>query len=154
MGIKKNPKGGKGHRKNKKPVEEDYSKNIEYKEEGEEYAKVMALLGSGRLRVQLPNKLEKLGIIPGRMRKKKMSNLISVDDIILVGIRDYQPDKVDVLYKYNSEQVIILNGKNHLPCHWNSNVQDHGPTDSVSEDECESVSKPVDDTTGIDFDEI
>ena len=117
MGVKKNPKGGKGHRKNKKPIVEDHSKNIEYREDGEEYAKVVLLLGSGRLRVQLPNKLEKLAIIPGRMRKKKMGNLISVDDIILVGIRDYQHDKVDVLYKYNSEQVIVLNGKHHLPGH-------------------------------------
>ena len=168
MGLKKNPKGGKGHRKKKKPQVDDHVKTIIYREEGSEYAKVISLLGSGRLRVQLPNKTEKLAIIPGRMKKKKVGNFISVDDIILVGIRDWQTnaDKVDVLHRYNSEQVLILNGRKELPIHWTSDIQDNSLQEmNVDEsidlnlhrsngDDIPTDVAPLPDTLGIDFDEI
>lgn len=178
MPGKSNPKGGKGHRKNKKPVAQTNIKNMEYREEGEEYARVTALLGNGRVRVQLPNKTEKLAIIPGRMKKKRYGNFITVDDITLVGVRSYQQDKVDVLYRYNPEQVLILQAKKELPEHWtkdslhqdgkeidivendandandaNDNSPDFVFNNNESTDDNASDNK-VCDETGIDFDEI
>lgn len=178
MPGKSNPKGGKGHRKNKKPVVENNIKNMEYREEGEEYAKVTSLLGNGRIRVQLPNKTEKLAIIPGRMKKKRYGNFIAVDDITLVGVRswDTRGDKVDVLYRYNPEQVLILQAKQELPAHWTKDsLHQEGAEINLTENEPQFgdmdftghnsynvddggdgvvESTKVCDETGIDFDEI
>jgi translation initiation factor 1A len=166
MPGKSNPKGGKGHRKNKKPTVQSNTKNMEYREEDEEYAKVTSLLGSGRLRVQLPNKTEKLAIIPGRMKKRSHGNFIVVDDIILVGLRNFQEDKVDVLFRYNPEQVLILQAKKELPDHWMKDTFSPNGDEDVEMDLNEKDSTddelPVTtttnqhgvDETGIDFDEI
>ena len=86
----------------------------------------------------------------------------------MVGIRDWQTnaDKVDVLHRYNSEQVLILNGRKELPIHWTSDIQDNSLQEmNVDEsidlnlhrsngDDIPTDVAPLPDTLGIDFDEI
>ena len=74
---------------------------LQYKEEGEEYARVKKMLGDGRLSAQCSDGQERVCHIRGRMRKRVW---INVEDLVLVAIRDYQPDKADVLLKYTEEE--------------------------------------------------
>jgi translation initiation factor 1A len=79
----------------------------------EEYAKVTKLLGNGRVKAILRDKTEKLCIIPGRFKKKKIR--VMSGNVILIAIRDYQPDKADILCVYNDTQVEILSKGDHIP---------------------------------------
>jgi translation initiation factor 1A len=104
---KKNAKGGKGHRKmGKKNTNRDTRNTLIIKEEGEEYVKVAKMLGGARMYVTFPDGSECICRIPGKMRKRR--SWISVGDIILVSIRDYQEDHCDVIHRYTADQVRVL----------------------------------------------
>ena len=124
---KKNSKGGKGHRKmGKKNAHHDTKNTLILKEEGEEYVKVAQMLGGGRMYVTFPDGSQCIGIIPGRMRKKRF--WISVGDIVLVSIRDYQEDRCDVIHRYNQEQVRILKKQGDISFSLDGVVEgDHDP---------------------------
>jgi len=72
------------------------------KEEGQEYAYVTRLLGDRRLTCMCEDGKERLGIIRGAMCKKVW---IVVDDLILIGLRDFQKEKADVIHKYTPDEV-------------------------------------------------
>merc|ERR1712035_177355 len=50
--------------------------------------------------------------IRGKLRKRQW---INAQDIILVGLRDYQDQKADVIMKYNSDEARSLKNLGHLP---------------------------------------
>jgi len=68
------------------------------KEEGQEYAKVTTLLGNRRVTLDCMDGKKRLGRIRGNMKKKRI--FINKDDYVLVGLRDFQDEKADVLDKY------------------------------------------------------
>lgn len=104
---KKNAKGGKGHRKmGNKNTNRDSRNTLIIKEDGEEYVKVAKMLGGSRMYVTLPDGSECICRIPGKMRKRR--SWISVGDIVLVSIRDYQEDHCDVIHRYTPDQVRVL----------------------------------------------
>ena len=77
------PKKKKGKRQNvKKNV---VKRQLEFKEDGQEYAIALQALGNGRFKVQCFDGKERLGWVRGKMRKKIWVNQ---GDIILVGLRD------------------------------------------------------------------
>lgn len=92
-------KGGKEN-----VLESVKDRELIFKEGQEEYAKITSLLGDRRLNVMMANGVESLAVIPGKMSKKKKVWL-AVDDVILVSLRDFQVNKVDVIYKYNPDEV-------------------------------------------------
>ncbi len=61
-----------------------------------EYAQVLRMLGNGRLEAHCMDGVKRLCHIRGKMRKKVWVNS---GDIILVGLRDYQDEKADVILK-------------------------------------------------------
>jgi translation initiation factor 1A len=92
-------KGGSG---------KESTRDLEFKQEMEEYAKVTALMGDRKIGVKLPDGTETLGIIPGKYRKgrgRRQGMWIAVDDVVLVSYRDYQDGKMDVLHKYTDGEV-------------------------------------------------
>ena len=134
-----NKKGGKKFKKYKKVTDE--KKIMVLKEDdNEEYAKVIKLLGNGRLLANLKDKTEKLCNIPGRLKRKK--TWINIDDIILISIREFQTDKADVIYVYNQSQINILKTKNLLPLFFYNNSyeinQSNEDTSFVFESNCEN----------------
>jgi len=108
----KDDEAGIKKKKNKKYANEK-SVLVLKQDDSESYAKVVKMLGSGRLTCKLPDGREILGIIPGRMKKKKQ--WIKLNDIILVSIRDYQEDKADILCVYNYSDVETLKSQNLIP---------------------------------------
>eukprot|EP01126_Amoeba_proteus_P049610 TRINITY_DN5812_c0_g1_i11.p1 TRINITY_DN5812_c0_g1~~TRINITY_DN5812_c0_g1_i11.p1 ORF type:complete len:107 (+),score=23.68 TRINITY_DN5812_c0_g1_i11:73-393(+) len=96
-------KGGKNRRRGKNESEE--KREIVIKEKGQEYAQVMKMLGNGRLEAHCFDGKKRLCHIRGKMRKRVWVNQ---GDIVLVGLRDYQDDKGDILLKYNAEEARLL----------------------------------------------
>ena len=105
-----NKTGGKKHKKYKKNRDTDVKKKIIFKEDGEEYGLVIKRLGGPILSLKLFDDRKVLGVIRGKMRKRVW---INEGDIILVSLRGFQDNKVDVILKYSDEEVrkLIKGGK-------------------------------------------
>ena len=58
--------------------------------------------------------VKRLCHIRGKLRKKLWKNN---SDIILIGLRDYQDQKADVILKYNTEEARNLKAYGELPDH-------------------------------------
>eukprot|EP00039_Didymoeca_costata_P032547 m.38297 g.38297 ORF g.38297 m.38297 type:complete len:144 (+) comp9416_c0_seq1:221-652(+) len=77
-----------------------------------EYAQVAKMLGNGRLEALCFDGVKRLCHIRGKLRKKVW---INQGDIILVGLRDYQDAKADVILKYNADEARNLKNYGELP---------------------------------------
>merc|ERR1711879_704622 len=84
-------KGGKKRKRGKGDVD-DFKRELMIKEEGQEYAQVIKMLGNGRLEAMCFDGKQRQCHIRGKMRKKVWVNK---GDIILLGLRDYQDDKAE-----------------------------------------------------------
>eukprot|EP00736_Rhodelphis_marinus_P006426 Rmarinus@m.7093 len=123
-------KGGKNRRRGKN--ESEYEKReLVLKEEGQEYAQVLRMLGNGRLEALCFDGIKRLCHIRGKLRKKVWVNQ---GDIVLVGLRDYQDAKADVIQKYNADEARQLKNRGELP--ENAKINE-GPTElGEDDDEC------------------
>jgi translation initiation factor 1A len=77
-------------------------------QEVEEFAYVKKLLGNCRVQVITNSGIDAVGIIRGTLRKFNKRILIETGDIVVVSKRDFQDSKVDIVHKYNQEQVSLL----------------------------------------------
>lgn len=77
-------------------------RELEFKDDGQDYAQVSKMVGNGRCQVRCADGVTRLGVIRGAMRKKVW---IKLDDWVLVGLRDYQDNKCDIIAKYSDEDV-------------------------------------------------
>mmetsp|Transcript_72450 Transcript_72450/g.223898 ORF Transcript_72450/g.223898 Transcript_72450/m.223898 type:complete len:143 (-) Transcript_72450:177-605(-) len=111
-------------------------KELEFKEEGQEYGQVMRMLGNGRCEVSCFDGTKRLCHIRGKMRKKVWVNQ---GDIVLVSLRDFQDEKGDIIVKYTSDEARNLKTYGELP-------------DNVKINETEIVDGELSDD-GVEFDE-
>lgn len=79
-------KGGKNRKRGKNEAD-DEKRELVFKEDGQEYAQVLRMLGNGRCEAMCIDGTKRLCHIRGKMHKKVW---IAAGDIILVGLRDYQ----------------------------------------------------------------
>ncbi|CAG9466103.1 unnamed protein product [Pedinophyceae sp. YPF-701] len=107
---KKGGKGGKNRRRGKGINDE--KRELIFKEDGQEYAQVMKMLGNGRLDAMCIDGKKRLCHIRGKMRKKVW---IAVGDIVLLSLRDYQDEKADVILKYMADEARALKAHGELP---------------------------------------
>lgn len=107
----KNVKGGKNKRRGKND-NSDEKRELTIKEEGQEYATVIKMLGAGRVSAQCFDGKMRLGNIRGKMRKRVW---INVGDTVLVALRDFQDDKVDIIQKYSPDEARQLKAMGELP---------------------------------------
>ena len=99
-------RGGKHkHHKNRKKTSKMESSELIYKDDGQEYAKILRILGGPNLDLLCEDGIQRMGIIRGNMRNKIW---IAIGDYILVSLRDYQDKKCDVLHKYTLDNVRAL----------------------------------------------
>jgi len=94
----------KGKRKGaRKAGAVEKSREVPYRDlDGQTYALVTAMLGNGRLTARCEDTIERMCKIRGSMRR---SEWISVGDVILVSLREFQTSKADVLHRYPHEDV-------------------------------------------------
>jgi translation initiation factor 1A len=104
-------KGGKNRRRGKNENETE-KRELVFKEDGQEYAQVTRMLGNGRLEAMCFDGTKRLCHIRGKLRKKVW---INQGDIILVGLRDYQDAKADVILKYNPDEARNLKAYGEIP---------------------------------------
>jgi len=106
----KSGRGGMGKRNPKKGNQP--KRELWYREEGQEYAQVESMLGNGKLRAKCFDGKVRLATIRGKMRRRVY---IFVNDIILVGLRDFQDEKCDVIWKYYPEEAKTLKAMGEIP---------------------------------------
>ena len=97
-------KGGKNRRRGKNE-NEGLKRELVFKEDGQEYAQVIKMLGNGRLEAMCFDGVKRLCHIRGKLRKKVW---INQSDIILVGLRDYQASFPFTSFFSNSAHIHIL----------------------------------------------
>merc|ERR1712146_213869 len=110
MPKSKGGKGGKNRRRGKNTNFE--RRELTFKEEGQEYAQVLRMLGNGRLEAMCFDGTKRLCHIRGKMRKKVW---VSQGDIVLVSLRDFQYEKGDIILKYNADEARNLKTYGELP---------------------------------------
>ncbi|KAK4117504.1 nucleic acid-binding protein [Canariomyces notabilis] len=104
-------KGGKNRRRGKNENDNE-KRELTFKEDGQEYAQVLKMLGNGRLEAMCFDGVKRLGLIRGKLRKKIW---INNGDIILVSLREYQDEKGDVILKYSADEARSLKAYGELP---------------------------------------
>lgn len=161
--MPKNKTGGKkfrGKKKASKDTNSSSSRPLELKAESQEYARVTKLYGNRRVQAVNNEGTECLCIIPGKFKSRVW---INVGDIILLGIRQFQSDKCDVIYKYTSQEAkklyklkeitsFLFETKTDNTIPDNDNLSgddvfyfDNSDSDSDSDDDDESHAVKIDD---------
>lgn len=133
-------KGGKNRRRGKN--DNGFKRELVLRDEGQEYAQIQKMLGSGRVECLCFDGEERLGHIRGKMRKKVW---INQGDIVLVSIREFQPDKCDVIMKYHPDEARALKAEGELP--ENINIVESSKF-GESDDECNFEFDVDDDSEG------
>jgi translation initiation factor 1A len=124
---------------------------LTFKEEGQEYAQVLKMLGNGRLDAQCFDGTKRLAHIRGKLRKKVW---INQGDIILLSLRDYQDDKGDVILKYSADEARSLKAYGELPETAKINETDtYGPGDDDGNVEFDE-DRDSDSDKDVDIDDI
>lgn len=120
-------KGGKNRRRGKNDT--GFKRELQLRDEGQEYAQVTKMLGSGRVECQCFDGEQRHAHIRGKMRKKVW---ISQGDIVLLSIREFQPEQADVILKYHPDEARALKAQGELPENTNITEGDKFGSD----DEC------------------
>jgi translation initiation factor 1A len=110
---------------------------------GQEYAQVVKMLGNGRCDCFCFDGVSRLGTIRGQMRKKVW---ITAGDIVLVGKREFQDEKVDIIHKYTADEARNLKQYGELP--------DNARINETAVDIANAMDNDSDDDLGIDFDDL
>ena len=105
-------KGKKGKKNKDKRRDGGARREIVFKEDGQEYAQVLKMLGNCRMEVYCFDGVKRQATIRGQMRNR---NFINRDDIILIGLRDFQDSKADVIHKYRPDEARTLKAYGELP---------------------------------------
>ena len=85
---------------------------MSYKGESEEYAQVIKILGDGRFECNCADGVKRIAHVRGKMRKRVW---IANGDIILVSLREFEPEKCDVVEKYKEKEVAKLKKAGEIP---------------------------------------
>jgi translation initiation factor 1A len=130
--MPKNKGKGGNKRRRGKNQNETVKKALVFKEDGQEYAQVVKMLGNGRCECFCFDGTSRLGHIRGKMRKRVW---INQGDIILVGLRDFQDGKCDVIQKYTPDEARELKKHKELPenAKINEGFVDRGEDDDIIE---------------------
>ena len=156
----KNKIGGKGHKKKKNNSEESSSKQLLLIDSEQNYGKITLNLGSCRFELMDPTNKKYIGIVRGNMRKKIW---IKVDDIVIFSHRSFQDNKVDIIHKYNDNDIPILIQMEQLTSNFATTTAFEKHTDRIDVNQ-KSLDVPLpdnndndvddDDDDGIIFDDI
>lgn len=96
------------NKKKKKIISNIKTNSYELDPEIEEYAYVIKMLGNCRVSLITNTGNECIGVIRGNLKRFSNRVLIEKGDIVAVSTRDFQKNKVDIVHKFNRDQVLIL----------------------------------------------
>ena len=98
---KRNTIGGKGYKKNKKPViVETSSADIQIADKSQMYARVLRRIGGNHVEILCSDNIVRKGFIRGAIRRRVW---MDPGDIILISIREFQTNHMncDIIRKYS-----------------------------------------------------
>lgn len=110
--MPKNSKGGKGAKKGKNQHADGGKRDITLKSHDQEYAQVIQAKGECRFEVYCFDGKTRLAHVPGKLKRRVW---FVRDDIALVQLREYQPEKCDLLLKYNQDEIAKLKRMGEIP---------------------------------------
>lgn len=84
------------------------NRDVPVADQGQEYARVIAMLGNNRVRAKFADGVERTCRIRGAMRRREW---VHVGDVVLVAVRDLAGDKADILFAYQPHEVQKLRRK-------------------------------------------
>ena len=101
-------KGGNKRKKGKKPLQD--TREFRFKEECEEYARIIKLLGDGRFQCTCSDGVDRIAHLRHKMWKKVW---LKCGDVVLISLRDYEPEKCDIIDKYTEKEIakLLKNGE-------------------------------------------
>jgi translation initiation factor 1A len=70
--------------------------------EGETLGKILEMLGDGRFKVICADGQIRVARLPGRLRKKLW---LKAGDYVIVALWDFDPDKGDIVHKYEKKDI-------------------------------------------------
>lgn len=106
------PKRYKGKSVKRKPESVSVQNDeLVFPTDGQVVGYVTKVLGNARLEIKCGDGVERQARIRGAMRKKVW---VAKGDLILVGLREFQDEKCDVIHKYNSNDVRKLRSYGEL----------------------------------------
>ena len=160
--MPKNKIGGSKHKKAKNYIQ---NTSIRYKENDEQYGKVVKILGNCRFSVLCSDGLERLSIMRGKFKKRKYINL---HDIVLLEVWDFQDSKASIIDVYTDDNVKNLMKTSDFPkifiesedtydndyCNFDIMDYDSNNEEDKEEEEKEEEEKEEEDEPEIDLDEI
>jgi translation initiation factor 1A len=143
--MPKNEKGGKNFKKGKRIVAT--VRQLVYKDEGQDYGLVKKKMGDCRFMVVLQTDAREIIChVRGKMRKREWVN---EHDIVLVGLRDYEDGKADIIHKYSSDDANVLRKTGVLTM--------KGAEEKNDDDEEDEIADSIyfqDDAPDIDLDDL
>ena len=83
------------------------------KTDGQEYATVLKVLGDRRVELKCMDGKKRIGRIRPTLRRQR--KFIMLGDYVLIGLRDFQDEKADVLDKYTKDEIARLENVGELP---------------------------------------
>ena len=128
------PRAKRGNQRTRKEIRRGDEARAEqrellFAEDGQTYGTVTAILGSGRFTVQCHDGRDRMGILRGKMHRRQW---VRADSTVLLGLRDFEEGKADILHVYQHQEVRLLQQYGELG-------------NTVAEEQADD---------GIDFDEI
>lgn len=130
-------------RNKKKESNFEKARELIYKEDNQEYARIVRSLGDSRFECvcfELEYKL--IGLVRGVFKKRVWMN---IGDIVLVSLRDFDKKKCDIIHKYSHNEAQILKSLGELPIRLNL----HATTLDIYNEE-----KEYNDDLGFKFEDI
>ena len=126
----------------KKKTGNEGSRNLVLKEDGQEYGVAGKALGSGHFKVTCQDGKERLCVIRGNMRNKGATTRINEGDLVLIGLREFEDGKADIIGKYSVDESRKLKKMGEVTM------------DSNEKDKDKSVPDNDDDESGFDFETL
>ena len=105
-------KGGK--HKHQKRQSEEQEREVPFAIDGLVYGLVTKVLGNCRLTVSCTDGVTRLGHIRGTMTKRR-KNIVSLNDLVLCSLREYEDAKCDIVDKYSPKEVRKLKNYGEIP---------------------------------------
>jgi len=127
--MPKNVQGGSKHKKMKNNSNSDevthYDLILKSGKE-QDYGKIDKILGNGRFILLCNDKIKRLGVIRGKMRKR---NWVNMGSIVLYSIREYEKDKIDIIHVYTNTVLKML--ENEMKLNFNISNDNNDDDDDI-----------------------
>ncbi|MFW5938098.1 MAG: translation initiation factor eIF-1A [Halanaeroarchaeum sp.] len=92
-------------------AKETARRDLRMPDENQQFAVVTDMQGYGRVRLRCEDGEERMGRIPGRMRKRVW---IRKDDVVIIDPWDWEDSKADIVWRFDKQDADQLRAEGHV----------------------------------------